>query len=81
MTDQQQQLTRTQKIRRQAYEMAREYWREVGDQERLALTDEELDEQFWVIDHEGIPRLKSEQDKVQLPEHPLAKIIGIIDEE
>jgi hypothetical protein len=51
--DKQEILTKTQKIRRKFYPVARRYWKEVGDEERLALTDEELDEQFWVIDHEA----------------------------
>jgi len=46
---------------------------------RLALTDRELDEQFWLIDHDGIPRLKTEQNQVQLPPDALDAIIGIID--
>jgi len=36
--------------------------------ERLALTDAELDEQFWLFDAEDIPRLKSDQGKVEIPE-------------
>jgi hypothetical protein len=59
------------RVRRSAYAEARRYWQDVGDTERLALSDEELDEQFWLFDGEGIPRLKSEQDKVQLPEGSL----------
>jgi hypothetical protein len=66
-------------LRPKLYEIAREYWRRIGDQERLALTDRELDRQFWLIDHEGIPRLKSEQGKVQLPPDPLEALIGLID--
>jgi hypothetical protein len=54
------------RVRQHAYAEARKYWQEHGDTERLSLTDEELDEQFWLFDSEGIPRLKSEQDKVQL---------------
>ncbi len=59
------------------YEIARTYWRRVGDQERLALTDDELDEQFWLIDHEGIPHLKSEQGTVDLPPDPLELIVDL----
>jgi hypothetical protein len=58
-------------VRRKLYPVARRYWEEVGDTERLALTDEELDNQFWVIDREGIPRLKSEQGNIELPPDPL----------
>ncbi len=48
-------------------ERARSYWRSVGDQERLALSDDDLMAQFWLIDHEGIPRLKSEIGQVEFP--------------
>src|SRR3990172_3860583 len=48
------------RVRQDAYERARRYWRETGHEERLALTDQELDEQFWLFDPQGIPRLKSE---------------------
>lgn len=41
-------------------EMARRYWRQVGDEERLALTDEQLETLFWFIDENGIPRLKTD---------------------
>lgn len=37
------------------------------DTKRLALTDEQLDEQFGCIDPEGIPHLQSDQDQVTLP--------------
>lgn len=40
------------------YARARAYCTEVGDQRRLALTDEELDEQFVRFDAEGAPLLK-----------------------
>lgn len=65
-----------QRVRRNAYAEARRYWQETGNKERLSLNDEELDEQFWLFDGDGIPRLKSEQSKVQLPEgslHALAQ--------
>lgn len=41
----------TGQFRRKLYHIAREYWRKAGDEQRLALTDEQLDEQFWLIDH------------------------------
>ncbi len=66
-------------IRPKLYKKAREYWQQTGNHERLALTDEQLDEQFWLIDHEGIPRLKTERGTVQLPPDPLEAIVGIID--
>ena len=49
------------------YAYARRYWESVSDSERLSLTDEQLDDQFWCIDPEGIPRLNSDQDKITLP--------------
>jgi hypothetical protein len=36
------------------YRIARRYWANEGDSERLSLTDAQLDKQFWLIDHEGI---------------------------
>lgn len=67
------------KLAPKIYRIARRYWLKVGDTERLALTDEELDKVFWLIDHEGIPRFKSEKDRVDLPPNPLENLIGIID--
>ncbi len=58
-------------VRLAAYQEAREYWHESGDSARAALTDEQLDEQFWLFDQEGIPRLKTEQNKVQIPDNSL----------
>src|SRR5579859_3681338 len=46
--------------RHRTYEDARRYWRSVGD-ERSQLTDEQLAEQFWQFDEDGVPHLKSEQ--------------------
>jgi|SRR5882724_316900 len=62
------------KLRPRLYEQARQYWQQVNDQERLKLTDDELDAQFWLIDHEGIPRLKSDQEKVTLQPGSLTKL-------
>jgi hypothetical protein len=67
-------------LRRKLYKMARDYWREAGDETRLALTDDELDVQFWLIDHEGIPRLIEDQGKVDLPPDPMEGLIGIIND-
>jgi hypothetical protein len=60
------------------YRIARRYWAKVGDKERLALADEELDKQFWLIDHNGVPRLKSEKGTIELPPDPLQGLIGLI---
>jgi hypothetical protein len=58
-------------VRLAAYKEAREYWARVGNTERAAMTDEQLDEEFWLIDTDGIPRLKSEKGDVQLPKSSL----------
>lgn len=62
------------KLRPRYYERARRYWAEVGDNERLGLTDEQLDEQFWLFDQDGIPRLKSDQGKVAIAPDPLLEM-------
>jgi hypothetical protein len=61
-------------LRPKLYAMARRYWHSVGDAERLALTDADLDEQFWLFDTEGIPRLKSEQGTVVIPPDGLSSM-------
>lgn len=66
-------------MRPKLYRIARRYWLEQGDIERLALTDEELDKVFWLIDHEGRPRFKSEQGIYQPPPDPLEDLIGVIE--
>lgn len=58
------------------YRIARRYWQKVGDTEKLALTDEQLDKVFWLIDAEGIPRFKSEKATLQLPHDPMEELIG-----
>jgi hypothetical protein len=58
-------------VRLHAYREARAYWEHNGDTARAALTDAQLDEQFWLFDGDGIPRLKSEQDQVTLPPNSL----------
>ncbi len=67
------------RVRLKTYERARRYWKKVGDQERLALTDEQLDEQFWLIDPDGIPRLKSEQGTIEIPPDPLLRLAEAAD--
>lgn len=61
------------------YRIARRYWLKQGDLEHLALTDEELDQKFWLIDHEGIPRFKTEKDRIQLPADPLENLLHSLD--
>ena len=66
-------------FRAKVYAMARDYWQRVGNVERLTLSDADLDEQFWLIDHEGIPRLKSEEGTITLPHDPLEDMLGLIE--
>ncbi len=58
-------------VRLAAYEQARDYWRQAGNQERAAMTDQQLDEEFWLFDADGIPRLKADKNEVDLPESSL----------
>jgi hypothetical protein len=60
------------RVRRKAYAKARRYWESVGDVAKVALTDEDLDEQFGAFDEEGIPRLKSELTTLEPPVGSLA---------
>jgi hypothetical protein len=62
-----------------AYERARQYWQKVGDEDLLALTDEQLDEQFWLFDPNGIPRLKSEMGSVTIPDNSLYRLGEALD--
>jgi len=68
------------RVRSTAYAKARRYWHETGNSERLKLTDEELDEQFWLFDNEGIPRLKSERNSVNLIPGTSAWLAAHLDE-
>lgn len=63
--------------RQKIYALCRRYWVEHHDYERLKLTDAELDEQFWLIDPQGIPRLTSEQGQVEIPPDPLEEFLGL----
>lgn len=60
--------------RNKMYAEARRYWQSVGDSARLALTDTDLDEQFWLFDADGIPRLKSDQDTVEIPDNAMSRL-------
>ena len=66
-------------LRQKLYTIARRYWQKMGDTERLALSDRDLDAQFWMFDENGIPRLKSDQGKLSDAVHPLKGLIGLID--
>jgi len=67
-------------VRRKAYAKARVYWEANGDMVKANLTDAELDEQFWLFDSDGIPRLKSEQGSVELLPGTFAWLSTRIDE-
>jgi hypothetical protein len=58
-------------VRLAAYQRARAYWQDNSEEERAALTDEQLDEVFWLFDGDGIPRLKADQEHVKFPEDSL----------
>ena len=59
------------------YTVARRYWRSKNDP-RQNMTDDEMEADFWLIDQDGIPRLKSEQDALVLPENPLQTVLDAI---
>jgi hypothetical protein len=66
-------------VRLSAYAQARDYWNKVGNRERAEMIDEQLDEAFWLFDTDGIPRLKVDQDKVDLPAsslHRAGQVLG-----
>lgn len=65
-------------LRRRFYARARDYWRSVGDEHRLVLTDAQLDEQFWLFDQNDIPRLKSDAGTFELLPNPLAGLDGLL---
>jgi hypothetical protein len=65
--------------RLKTYAKARLYWQSVGDTERANLTDAELDREFWLFDGET-PRLKSDQDKVEIPENSLIRLAEIAEQ-
>jgi hypothetical protein len=67
-------------VRGKAYAKARAYWQSVGDTEKAAMTDEQLDEVFHVFDEEGIPRLKSEMTSLEPPVGSLAYAAKVIRE-
>jgi len=58
-------------VRLAAYEQARHYWDEIGNRERAEMTDKQLDEEFWLFDAAGIPRLKTDKNKMDIPESSL----------
>jgi hypothetical protein len=65
--------------RRKVYAQARRYWQETVNTGRLALTDDELDEQFWQFDDEGVPRLKSDRGGFELVETAAMKLVRLVE--
>src|SRR5258708_39935379 len=63
--------------RLKVYEMARRYWRNSGDL-RQNMTDDEMEADFWLIDEDGIPRLKSEKNPPDMPKKHLQTILTAI---
>jgi predicted transcriptional regulator len=51
---------RPEAVKQRLYARARQHWQRIGDTQRLALTDSQLDEQFWGFDADDIPRVNSE---------------------
>jgi predicted transcriptional regulator len=60
------------KVQLGLYQKARDYWAHVGEHGKAELTDEEMDKQFYLFDLDGIPRLKSEKDSVDIQPGTLA---------
>lgn len=65
--------------RQKIYALCRKYWLENHDYERLTMSDQTLDENFWLIDPQGIPRFKSEQGQIEIPPDPYEDLIGLVD--
>lgn len=65
--------------RLKTYTKARAYWQSVGDTERAQMTDEELDREFWLFDGD-VPRLKSEQGTVEIPENSSVRLAQIAEQ-
>ncbi|MHB8627625.1 MAG: hypothetical protein ACYDBJ_10530 [Aggregatilineales bacterium] len=64
--------TQIRQDRLRTYERARSYWRSIGDMKRSALTDTQLDEQFWLIGPDGVPRLQADRTSMMTPFNPLS---------
>lgn len=62
------------------YRLARAYWQAQGDITCTALSDDELDAQFWFIDSEGVPHLKHEMGKIDPPPDPIEELFGLLDD-
>jgi hypothetical protein len=71
----QEEILRQDRLR--TYARARRYWSEHGDP-RQHLSDAELEEQFWLFDENGVPRLKVDQETLKLPPNPFSKSIRAV---
>jgi len=71
---------RVKQVRRKAYTAARHYWQSVGDLTKATLTDDQLDEQFGVVDEAGVPRLKAEPSTLEPPVGSMAYAAKIAEE-
>ena len=60
--------------RRRIYNRARAYWQR-NNNARQYLSDEDLEQRFWLIDQDGIPRLKEDQSSVELPADPFIQML------
>jgi len=58
------------------YDRARRYWQAQNDP-RWQMTNDELDQQFWLINSSGIQHLKDEQSTLTLPPDPLEQMLNI----
>jgi hypothetical protein len=63
--------------RQKLYAEARRYWQATSNAERLALSDAELDEQFWLFDAEGVPRLKVDEGTFAFEENWTARFVRL----
>jgi len=59
---------------RKLYDKARRMWREAGDETRAALTDEQMQDDFWGFDVDGIPRLNDDPGTDVIPDGSLYKL-------
>lgn len=62
------------RLRRFAFERARRYWHETGDEARAQLTDTQLEEQILRFDENDVPYLKAD---VQHHESALARLAAL----
>ncbi len=61
------------------YERARRFWRSAGDEARAALSDDELETEFWLFDPDGVPRLKVDMAYLTFPLTPMQRLAQTIE--